>query len=104
MRVILSHLKSNGTFNNHGHLGAQWLNGRVLDSKLKGSGFEPHRRHCALSLSKSIDPSLVLIKSRKTRPYITERMLMGRKESNQTKQITVTNPSPSSENTMNTNS
>ena len=29
-------------------------------------------------------PSLVLVKPRKTRPYITERLLMGRKESNQT--------------------
>ena len=30
-------------------------------------------------------PSLVLVQPRKTRPYITERLLMGRKESNQTK-------------------
>ena len=29
-------------------------------------------------------PSLVLVQPRKTRPYITERLLMGRKESNQT--------------------
>ena len=28
-------------------------------------------------------PSLVLVQPRKTRPYITERLLMGRKESNQ---------------------
>ena len=26
--------------------GVQWLSGRVLDSGPKGSGFEPHRRHC----------------------------------------------------------
>ena len=32
-----------------------------------------------------IYPSLVLVQSRKTRPYLTERLLMGRKESNQTK-------------------
>ena len=25
--------------------GAQWLSGRVLDSRPKGHGFEPHRRH-----------------------------------------------------------
>ena len=25
--------------------GAQWLSGRVIDSRLKGRGFEPHRRH-----------------------------------------------------------
>ena len=66
--------------------GAQWLSGRVLDSRQRGSGFEPHRRHCVVSLSKNINPSLVLVQPRKTRPFITERLLMGRKESNQTKQ------------------
>ena len=65
-------------------MGAQWLSGRVLDSRLKGSGFEPHRRHCVVSLSKNINPSLVLVQPRKTRTFITERLLMGRKESNQT--------------------
>ena len=65
-------------------LGAQWLSGRVLDSRLKGRGFEPHRCHCVVSLSKNINPSLVLVQPRKTRPFITERLLMGRKESNQT--------------------
>ena len=49
-----------------------------------GRGFEPHRRHCVVSLSKNIYPSLVLVLPRKTRPFITERLLMGRKESNQT--------------------
>ena len=39
---------------------------------------------CVVSLSKSINPSLVLVQPRKTRPFITERLLMGRKESNQT--------------------
>ena len=38
------------------------------------------RRHCVVSLSKSIDPSLVLVQPRKTRLFITERLLMGRKE------------------------
>ena len=66
------------------HLGVQWLSGRVLDSRPKGRGFEPHRRHCVVSLSKNINPSLVLVQPRKTRPFITERLLMGRKESNQT--------------------
>ena len=37
------------------------------------------------SLSKNINPSLVLVQPRKTRPFITERLLMGRNESNQTK-------------------
>ena len=32
-----------------------------------------------------INPSLVLLQPRKSRPFITERLLMGRKESNQTK-------------------
>ena len=58
--------------------------GRVLDSRPKGRGFEPHRRHCVVSLSKNINPSLVLVQPRKIRPFITERLLMGRKESNQT--------------------
>ena len=30
--------------------GAQWLSGRVLDSKPRGRGFEPHRRHCLVVL------------------------------------------------------
>ena len=34
-------------------LGVQWLSGRVLDWRLKGRGFEPHRRHCIVSLSKT---------------------------------------------------
>ena len=68
----------------HQDEGAQWLSGRVLDSRPKGRGFEPHRRHCVVSLSKNINPSLVLVQPRKTRPFITERLLMGRKESNQT--------------------
>ena len=64
--------------------GAQWLSGRVLDSRPRVRGFEPHWRHCIKSLSKNILPSLVLFQHRKTRPFITERLLMGRK--NQIKQ------------------
>ena len=64
-------------------MGAQWLSGRVLDWRPKGPGFEPHRRNCVVSLSKYINPSLVLVQPKKTGPYITERLLMGRKESNQ---------------------
>ena len=30
--------------------GTQWLSGRVLDSRPKGRGFEPHRRHCVVVL------------------------------------------------------
>ena len=67
------------------HKGAQWLSGRVPDSRPKGLGFEPQWRHCVVFLSKNINPSLVLVQPRKTRPFITERLLMGRKESNQTR-------------------
>ena len=59
--------------------------GSGFDSRLRGSGFEPHPHHCVVSLSENINPSLVLVQPRKTRPFITERLLMGRKESNQTK-------------------
>ena len=56
--------------------------GLTVECLTRDRGFEPH---CAVSLSKNINPSLVLVQPRKTRPYITERLLMGRKESNQTK-------------------
>ena len=52
----------------------------VLDSRPRV------RASQVVSLSKSINPILVLVQPGKTRPYITERLLMGRKESNQTKQ------------------
>ena len=70
--------------------GAQWLSGRVLDSRPKGRGFEPHWRHCVVVLEPD---TFILAKywfnpePRKTRPYITERLLIGRKESNQTKKV-----------------
>ena len=65
------------------------LSGRLLDSRQRGSRFEPHGRHCVVSLSKNINPSSVVVQSRKIRPFIiTERLLVGSKESNQTnKQI-----------------
>ena len=34
--------------------GAQWLSGRVLDSRPRGSGFKPHRHHCAVVLEHDI--------------------------------------------------
>ena len=64
--------------------GVQWLSGRVLDSRPMGCTFEPHLHHCVLSLSKNINPSLVLVQPRKTRLFITARLLMGRRDSNQT--------------------
>ena len=50
------------------------------------------RRHCVVSLSKNINPSLVLVQPRKTCPFITERLLMGRKVSNQTNKQTKATP------------
>ena len=58
--------------------GVQCLIGGVLDSGPRGRGFEPSARH--------IYPSLVLVKPRKTRPCLTERLLVERNESNQHKQ------------------
>ena len=66
---------------------AQWLCGRVLDSRPRGHWFEPHWRHCVVSLSKNMNPSLVLVQPKKSYVFITETLLMGRKESNQTKQF-----------------
>ena len=28
----------------------EWYSGRVLDSRPRGRGFEPHRRHCVVIL------------------------------------------------------
>ena len=67
--------------------GAQWLSGRVLDSRPKGCEFEPHRHHYVVSLSKNINPSLVLVQPMKTLPFVTERLLMGCIESKQTKNL-----------------
>ena len=39
--------------NKRAQRGAQWLSGRVLDSRPKGHRFEPHRRHCVVFLSKT---------------------------------------------------
>ena len=47
----------------------------------RGRGLE---RYCVVSFSKNINPSLVLVQPMKTRSVITERLLMGHKESNQT--------------------
>ena len=58
--------------------------GRVLDSRPKGRGFEQNQRHCVVSLSKNINSSLVLVQPMKSRPFITERLLMDVK--NQIKQ------------------
>ena len=41
--------------------GAQWLSGRVPDSRPRGRGIEHHWRHCVVFLSKNINPSLILV-------------------------------------------
>ena len=46
------------------------LSGKVLDSQPRGRGFEPHWLHCVMSLSKNINPSLVLVQPRKTCSFI----------------------------------
>ena len=46
-------------------------------------GFEPHRRHCVVSLIKNINPSLVHVQPWKIRPFLTEILLLGRNETNQ---------------------
>ena len=68
--------------------GAQWLSDSVLGLRLRGRGFEPHQRYCVVSISKNKNPSLVLVQPRKICPFITERLLMGCKESNQTNKQT----------------
>ena len=62
------------------------------DSRPRGRGFEPYRRHYVVSLSKNINPSLVLVQPRKARPFITERLLIGRKESNKQTYHIIYNP------------
>ena len=81
MHTSLVELEAAYILSSMGSKGAQWLSGRVLDSRPKGRGFEPHRHHCVVVLEQ------VLVQTRKTRPYITEILLMGRKESNQTKSM-----------------
>ena len=47
-----THVKMPHCWKSHAmaHMGAQWLSGRVFDSRPKGRGFEPHRRHCVVVL------------------------------------------------------
>ena len=85
MRVYLTRMAIR-----YGPLAAHWLSGRVLDLRPMGRGFKPHRHHCVVSLSKNINPSSVLVQPGKTRPFISERLLMGRKESNQTNKTNYT--------------
>ena len=48
-----SHNINTTNYLNINNRGAQWLSGRVLDSRPSGRGFEPLRRHCVVSMSKT---------------------------------------------------
>ena len=60
-------------------MGAQWLNGGVLGLRLKGWGSSLTGVTALCHWARHINPSLVLVQPRKTRPYITERLLMEHK-------------------------
>ena len=51
-RIWYGYVKMHGFHGNtlYDSQGAQWLSGRVLDSRPRGRGFEPHRRHCVVVL------------------------------------------------------
>ena len=60
---------------------AQW---QVLDLRPRGWGSSLSSITALWSLSKTHYPSLILVQPRKIPPWLTERLLMGRKKSNQT--------------------
>ena len=66
--------------------GAWLLSDRVLDSRLGVVGSSLTGDAVLCSWARHFILCLVLVQPRKTRPYITESLLMGHKESNQTKQ------------------
>ena len=59
------------------NMGAQRLSGRVLDSRPRGRGFEPHRHHCVVSLSKTHLSLLSTGSTQEDRQDITETWLTG---------------------------
>ena len=72
--------------------GALWLIGRVFDLKPRGCRSEFHRHHFIVSLSKHINPCLVLVQPRKMCPNITETLLTGRQ--NRIKHVNAFTPAP----------
>ena len=66
--------------------GLQWLSGRVLDSSQGATSSSLTGVTALCPWARLIKPSIVhvLVQPRKTHPFITEILLMGRKESNQT--------------------
>ena len=73
--------------------GARWRSGRASDSESWGPGFEPHKRHRVVSLSKAHLLPTVLVKPRKRwlRPDMTEKLLTGTLSLNTNKQTFVIN-------------
>ena len=51
------------------------LSGRVLDLRSRGCRFEPHRRHCVVSLSKTVYPLLSTGLTQEDRPNMAEKLL-----------------------------
>ena len=69
---------------------ARWLNGRALDSGVRGRGFETYLR-CVVSLIKTLySPKvLVILRKRWLRPDMTEKLLTGMLSLNTNKQSLV---------------
>ena len=65
-------------------MGVQWLSCRVLDSRPRAAGSSLTSVTALWSLSKTHLSWLSTGSTQETRPCLTERLLMGRKESNQT--------------------
>ena len=58
-------------------LGAQWLSGRVHDSRQGAAGSSLTGVTMLCPWPRHIYPCLVLVQARKTRPGITEKLLTG---------------------------
>ena len=58
----------------------------LTPDRVAADSSSPASLRCGPS-ARHIYPSLVLVQPRKIRPCLTERLLMGRKESNQTKSL-----------------
>ena len=58
---------------------AWWRSGRASDFEWRGPGFDPHKRHCVVSLSKMHYLPTVLVKPRKSWlcPDMTEKLFTG---------------------------
>ena len=53
LKLVKFQLSLSLTLYHNSLLGAQWLSGRVLDSRPRGREFEPHWHHCVVFLSKA---------------------------------------------------